>query len=374
MVWGVIASLTGIVHSYGALIACRLLLGIFEAGLFPGLVVYLTMFYTKKELALRVGYLFVSAALAGAVGGLIAYGIGFMDGTSGLRAWRWIMIIEGFPSFLTGLACWVFLPHSPETAGFLGEEDRALLVSMRQREIGQTADAQQFHWADAKEGVKDWQVWIFCVAAFCEDTMLYGFSTFLPTIINGIGKWTAPQVQALTIPIYAVGAISYLVMARISDKQQRRGLYASSFAFISVIGYVLLISSKNSAANLVGCFMVALGLYVSLGIPLAWLPSNKPRYGKRAVATGMQLTFGNLSGVAAPFLFPTNNAPRYFMGYGVTMALICLSGTIFAFMTMYYARINRNRRAGKEDWKTEGKDEHEIENMGDFGPRFEYTE
>jgi hypothetical protein len=62
---------------------------------FPCLAIYLTFFYTKKELALRIGYLFASAALAGACGGLLAYGIGYMDYTSGMRGWRWIMIIEG---------------------------------------------------------------------------------------------------------------------------------------------------------------------------------------------------------------------------------------------------------------------------------------
>ncbi len=88
IVFGIIATCTGLVQTYGQMIAVRLLLGIFEAGLFPGLLTYLTMFYTKKQLALRVGYLFVSAALAGAFGGLIAYGIGYMDGTCGMRAWR----------------------------------------------------------------------------------------------------------------------------------------------------------------------------------------------------------------------------------------------------------------------------------------------
>lgn len=85
--WGLVASCTGAVQTYGGLLACRLLLGFFEAGLFPGLTVYLTFWYTKKEIALRVGYLFVSAAFAGAFGGLLAYGIGFLDGAHGLRGW-----------------------------------------------------------------------------------------------------------------------------------------------------------------------------------------------------------------------------------------------------------------------------------------------
>jgi MFS family permease len=93
--WGVVATLTGVVHSYGGLIAIRLVMGELEAGLFPGLVNYLTMFYTRNQLAVRIGYLFIASAVAGALGGMIAYGIGYMEGISGLRAWRWLMIIEG---------------------------------------------------------------------------------------------------------------------------------------------------------------------------------------------------------------------------------------------------------------------------------------
>ena len=80
MGWGLVATFSGFTQSYAGLIVCRLLLGATEAGLFPGMVVYLTFFYTKNELALRTAYLFVSAAIAGSIGGLLAYGIGFMDG------------------------------------------------------------------------------------------------------------------------------------------------------------------------------------------------------------------------------------------------------------------------------------------------------
>jgi MFS family permease len=93
--WGIISTLTGIVQNFAGLVVCRLLMGLVEGGLFPGLTVYLTLFYTKKEIALRIAYLFVSSALAGACGGLLAYGIGFMDGIASMGGWRWIFIMEG---------------------------------------------------------------------------------------------------------------------------------------------------------------------------------------------------------------------------------------------------------------------------------------
>lgn len=88
-IWGIIATLTGLAQGFGSLIACRLLLGIAESGLFPGLILYLTVFYTKRELAGRIAFLAIGSSLGGAFGGLIAYSVGSLDGAAGLRAWRW---------------------------------------------------------------------------------------------------------------------------------------------------------------------------------------------------------------------------------------------------------------------------------------------
>lgn len=102
-----------------------------KGGLFPGAAIYLTLFYSKRELALRIGYLFVSAALAGACGGLLAYGIGFMDGVAGQRGWRWILILEGLPTICLGIATWFFLANEPETAYYLTKVRCPMIVPVR---------------------------------------------------------------------------------------------------------------------------------------------------------------------------------------------------------------------------------------------------
>lgn len=98
-----------------------------------------------------------------------------------------------------------------------------------------------------------------------------GFSTFLPTIINDLGKWTAAEVQLLTIPCYFLGAAAYMTTAFLSDKMQRRGLFCVIFGTISVVGYAVLVSDVASGVHYFGCFLVAGGLYVVVGLPLAWV-------------------------------------------------------------------------------------------------------
>ncbi|OBT68516.1 hypothetical protein VE03_02875 [Pseudogymnoascus sp. 23342-1-I1] len=371
--WGIIATLSGLVNNFGSLVACRLLLGVFEAGLFPGLITYLTLFYSRRQLAVRIGYLFTSAAIAGACGGLIAYGISFMDGAAGLSGWRWIFILEGIPSVLVGIACIFVLPNDVETAYFLTEEERKLMVNVRFREVGQTVSSQKFHWADVKEGAKDFQLWAFSIAQFGEDVMLYGFSTFLPTIIKGIGHWTVAESQALTVPVYALGAITYLIVAWISDRTQQRGLYTCIFAVVSIVGYGMLLSHASSGVSYAGCFLVAMGLYVSVGLPLAWLPGNLPRYGKRTLASGLQLMFGNIAGIATPFMYPTADGPNYIMGHATSLSMVGMAALIYLAMMFYYAKVNKDRAMGKEDWKIEGKTDAEIEDMGDRSPRYVYA-
>lgn len=161
--WGIIATLTGIVQNYSGLIVARLFLGAVEGGLYPGLIVYLTLFYEKKELALRTGYLFVSAALAGAFGGLLAYGIGRLDGVAGLSAWRWIFIIEGLPTVVLGIISWFLLADEPSSAWYLNEKERELMRLRRSRQLGHTSTADTQQKKDVLAAFKDWKVWMFCL-------------------------------------------------------------------------------------------------------------------------------------------------------------------------------------------------------------------
>lgn len=103
------------------------------------------------------------------------------------------------------------------------------------------------------------------------DLTAKGFSLFLPTIINDLGRWSTAQVQLLTIPPYFLGAFAYMSTAYISDKLQRRGLFCVIFGTISVVGYAVLLSDVSSGVHYLGCFLVAMGLYVVVGLPLAWV-------------------------------------------------------------------------------------------------------
>src|ERR1700709_2452901 len=126
--WGVVMTLMGIVQSYHGLLIARIFLGVAEAGLYPGVAYYITMWYCRHEGQLRQALFFSAASIAGAFSGLLAFGISKMDGVGGLEGWRWIFILEGIVTVLVAFLAFFVLHDFPETATFLTEEERAFVV------------------------------------------------------------------------------------------------------------------------------------------------------------------------------------------------------------------------------------------------------
>ncbi|KAL8691251.1 MAG: hypothetical protein Q9224_004222 [Gallowayella concinna] len=274
-----------------------------------------------------------------------------MDGVQGLRAWRWLLVIEGLPSVCLGVFGWFFLADSPETAWYLSPEQRKILIlrgTRNQREAF-TVSAGTLHRADIIAAVKDWKIWAFSLFNFGGDIQLFSYSIFLPTIIQAINPaWSVIYVQALTVPCYVLSAIMYFVSAYASDKLQHRALFGILGSLVSIVGHIMLMAGRDVAVPYVGCFLIASGLFTVAGIALAWLPTNLPRYGKRSTAVGMQLMIGNSAGIAAPAV---------------------VSGVLWWAM----ANINKRRAAGEEDWKMSGLTEEQIDELGDESPKFVYT-
>ncbi|KAK3717396.1 hypothetical protein LTR37_005785 [Vermiconidia calcicola] len=374
ILWGLVATFSAMVQGLPGLIACRLLLGLFEAGFFPGVVIYLSTFYNKGSIALRMGYFFSASALSSAVGGLLSYGIGEgMDGTAGWRAWRWIILINGLATVVTGFVVPFVLPGSIEGAKFLNDDDRRDMDTLRNAELGQTASGQQLNKKDVMDGVTDWKTYAFGCGQFCGNLALYSFSVFLPTVISEIGTWDVAQSQALTVPVFTLGGIIYVIVCRLSDWTQLRGPIIVCAQLCVVVGYIMLVSNSGGGVSYAGTFFVASGVYITNGLAVAWVVTNNPRYGKRAFASGTQLSMGNSAGVAAPFLSSSATSPTYTPGYSASIGTMCFAMALYIALSSWFARENKQRRAGKQDWKIDDKTAEEAAEMGDKNPNYRYT-
>lgn len=135
-----------------------------RAGLFPGLVYYLTFWYRTEERSVRVAAILASATLAGAFGGAIAYGVGQMNQVGGMSGWRWLFILEGIPSVISSVFVWFLLPDYPETASWLTSDEKEM-ARRRLVDQGSHGSGNSLTWKEAKETLLEWRLWVHYIVS-----------------------------------------------------------------------------------------------------------------------------------------------------------------------------------------------------------------
>ena len=354
IVWSLVTIFSGFIQNIAGLYVVRLILGACEGGLFPGLNLYLTMIYRREEQAKRVSYLFVCTAISGAFGGLLAYGILHMDGIAGYEGWRWVYIIEGIFSIIVAGLVWFGLPNNPGKAYFLTTRQKEL---MEHRQIQRAAymGSDDFDWAEVKIALKDPKVYISGLIQFCQDILLYGFSTFLPSIISEMGYDTY-QTQYLTVPVYAVGGLAFVSLAFLSDRYELRAPVSAEYCLevvrlltqdpqflifaniFGIVGYILLlVTSLPVGVRFFATFLVAIAVYTGPGLNLTWLNVNTAPHYRRATSIGLQQTIGNTAGIVAGQIY--RKAP-YMLGNGFSLGAVCISQLVIISKMLYIRSCN----------------------------------
>lgn len=156
--WSIVTIGTAFVKSYGALLACRLILGICESAFFPSISLYITMVYRREEQGMRFAYLFAATAFSGMFGGLVATGITKIGTVGGLRAWSWLYIIEGLISLVVVPWAWFGLPEFPSQAKFWTPEQRETM-ERRDMKRQEYMGANQFEWAQVFSALRTWRMY-----------------------------------------------------------------------------------------------------------------------------------------------------------------------------------------------------------------------
>ncbi|RQM08698.1 hypothetical protein DH86_00000424 [Scytalidium sp. 3C] len=361
--WGVVATLMGVAQSFGGLVAARFFLGVTESGLFPGVVFYLSMWYKRTETNYRVALFFSAASLAGAFGGILAYGIGFMNGVGGYRGWRWIFIIEGLVTIVISAASYFFIHNYPDSAPFLSEPERAF-IQARLRDDTDATNGEKFSWANVKAALSDYKCWLYGLLFHTMSLPLYTITLFMPTIISELG-YTAAQAQLMTVPPYAVATVLTITVGILVEKTKKRSQFVLASSSLAIIGYILLLSAPTHkpGVSYLGTILAAGGIYPSCGVVLSWAAANVSGQSKRAVATAMTITIGNLGAVIGTQLYRPATSPRYYLGHGFALgylvANIVVTLITWSLLTKENAKRVERTSAGEFD------DTSSIENDDD---------
>lgn len=398
--WGLVMTLMGLVNSYGGLLAGRFFLGVTEAGFFPAATFLLTLWYRRFELQRRMAVFYVAASLAGAFSGLLAYAIEKLDGRAGVAGWQWIFLIEGLIPIALSLVIWKILPNSPETASFLTQPERDLLVRRLQDDSssgqGKATNNDKMGKQHIIAGLSDWKIYAGVVIFWANTVGVYGyvflesaqvigytntrrFTATVPTVINGLG-YSSANAQLLTIPIYVFAAIITIIWAWGSDLSQKRSPWIIGGYSIAIVGFIaqLAIPHPRYPGLTYGfLFPVAAGLYCPFTCLVSWVANSLAPSSKRAVGMALLISVGNMGGIMGSNIYLAREKPKYTTGFAASLAM-CVAAIAMTFVLRWaYTRENKKRdqmiqEHGEEAIRARYTDE-DLLMLGDKSPFFRYT-
>lgn len=340
--WGLTVVGTAFVQTPGQYYVMRLLLGAFEAGFFPGMILYLTYWFPSARRGRVTAIIFLANALASTIVGPLTGGImaGF-DGVLGLQGWQWAFIVEGIPACVLGVVCYLYLHDSPATAGWLSAGEKAYLVTHLQEDQAKSRDHVKRPLVDA---FKDPVIYLLALLYFAPVCANYLFNFWLPTLIRESGVSQIMNIGLLTTIPMLCGIAGLLLVNFSSDYFRERRWHLVTCFLLTVVGLLLAIWLRGATFALIGALCIASFGMTAIG-PLFWtLP---PTYLSRETASSGIAIVSTL-GITAGFVSPS------FLGFvkaqtgDLSLGIYAIAGLmLFCVPLLIWLLPERATRVGK---------------------------
>ncbi|GAB1339925.1 MFS transporter [Streptomyces sp. E-15] len=302
--WGVVAMLTSLVQGERSLVVVRIALGAVEAGLLPGMFMYLTIWFPPRMRG-RITAVVCLPFYAILGTPLSAYIVQYADGMSGLAGWRWMFLLEGAPTILIGLLLLRFLTDSPATATWLSAEEKAALLRITAAQ--QTDEKPRTGLRDILERLRDLRLVTLSMAVGLLWVGFAAITSFLPLIIAGFAEHTHTrlslvQTGLLSGLVYVPAALVALVWVSSSDRRDERVKHVVGGTLLAAAGTVLAVNASNLWVTLLGTVLLTSGIYAALF--LIWQIPVVHLRGPVALSVGiaMTTTLGNVGSFLAPYI------------------------------------------------------------------------
>ncbi|KAF8883333.1 MFS general substrate transporter [Gymnopilus junonius] len=277
-IWGIMVTLQGLVTSFAGLVVVRTLLGLVEGPMFPGIALYLSTFYTRKELGLRIALFFSAASLSGAFSGLLAAAIGKMHGVGGRPGWAWIFILEGLFTVLIGILGFFVLPSTPRDSKFLTDEQKELIMERLERD-----------------------------RPYMKPVDVFSFKEVFRSSLH----LTPTKTQLLSVGPFAAGFFVSLIAAFWSDHYQSRGIPAALLSLLAIAGFLCIFVQKTSIPYMALCNLMIPGIYAPVPVITAWMANNSEPHYRRATSVAFGFIATNSGGILSTWRYPTKEGPRF---------------------------------------------------------------
>ncbi|KAF1837178.1 MFS general substrate transporter [Decorospora gaudefroyi] len=364
LAWGIVMVGFSFVNEWWELVPLRLVLGLFEAGYFPGAVYLISTWYSRYDMQKRYAGFYGLGLVASGFSGILAFGLQQLDGRGGLEGWRWIFLVFGLLTVAAGLLGFAFLVDFPDRAqhkkyrGFVNSEEIGFILRRINKD---RSDASEEPWNFRKWAAsgKDWKIWIFGLQFFCFTTQAYALAYFLPIILRGTLGFGVGESQLLTAPPYAFAGILMIACAWLGDKMHKRGPLIVFLAVLGLIGLCLLRWTTPPGVRYFGIFLLAGSCNSGIPCVMAYQANNIRGQWKRAFASATLVGAGGIGGIAGSTVFRSQDLPHFTLGIS-----FCIGCCILLMLTVLMNTIiftARNKKADKGELVLEGD------------PHFRYT-
>ena len=297
LTWGLVAMLTGFVHTVQQLYIARFVLGLAEAGYFPGIILYLTYWFPQREqaraLALFMIGIPVTTILGAPVSGFILDHVRWL----GVSSWRWLLILEGAPAIVCGALTYLLLPGGPQEARFLGPEEKEWIQAELQREEQQKFTRRSY---SVLQALASGRVWVLVLIYFGITVAIYALNSWAPQLVRSLSSLYSNSTIALlaTIPSL-VGLAAMMLVSRSSDRTLERRYHVAIPALATGTALVLLGTSPSTFVSVALLCLLAAGVFSCLG-PFWTLPSEFLSGYSAAAGIALINSVGNLGGFVGP--------------------------------------------------------------------------
>jgi ACS family tartrate transporter-like MFS transporter len=300
--WGLVSMGTMFITDAWSFMASRILLGLAEAGFFPGIVLYLTYWIPAAERA-RTGALFMMAApVAVIVGAPLSEALLKLDGVLGLHGWQWLFLIEGLPAVVLGVLALGVLTDRPELAAWLPPDERRWLTETMASE---RAERQAVGHTSIGASLTSGRVWLLCAVMFMHTIVNYGTFLWLPKLLQDVTGAQGFTLSLITAFPFAIALAAMVLVGRHSDRTGERRLHVAGCALVTALGLLLAIVFQRNMWLLVLSFTLSQVALRSFGGVFWAIPPQL--LGGTAAAAGIALinSIGNLGGFFGPTIVGT---------------------------------------------------------------------
>ncbi|POR34380.1 Uncharacterized protein TPAR_05449 [Tolypocladium paradoxum] len=374
LLFGIASLGTAFVNNLPQVSGVRFILGVFEAGMLPGIAYYLSRWYRRSELVFRLSLYIVMAPLAGAFGGLLASAILSLDHFGGLRRWRMIFAIEGIITIGLALISYLTLTDRPETARWLSQEEKDLAISrVKSERVGVTEVLDKMDKIKIRRGILSPVTLSTSVIFLFNNITVQGLAFFAPTIVRSIyTNHTIIQQQLFTVPPYIVGAFFTVLFPWISWRIDRRQIFFMICAPMGMLGYCMFLGSTNQSVRYAATFFIASACFATGALTNAQVSANVVSDTARSAAIGMNVMMGNIGGLISSWSFLPGDGPNYHIGNGLNLAT---NGTVLLLSIatlIWMKRDNKRRDTWNVDEELRGLSEQQIADLDWKHPAFRW--